>query len=438
MAAKWSNWARQQTCAPTRIERPANEEQLSEAVARAAREGLPVRPVGSGHSFTETCLTDGVLVDQSGMQRVLDVDPRTGLVKVEAGIKLHRLAAELHRHGLALENQGDIDKQSLAGALATATHGTGERFRNMSANVVGCRLVTATGEVVEIDEERDPDAWRAARVSVGALGVISQYTLRCVPAFRIHRIDELRPAAEVLGDLDALVAAHDHFEVMALPHTDKVLTYASRRTDRPATPPGRIAAWWNDDAVSNAGLGAACGLGRLLPGAVPGIARTMSGLIGRYEQLDDSHRVFAHERRVRFTEMEYAIPRAHAVEALERVRALIADRRLPVLFPVELRFTAPDDAFLSTAHGRDTAYVAVHQIARAEYEAFFRAVEAIMDEYEGRPHWGKRHFQTAATLAPRYPGWRDFQAVRARLDPEGVFTNDYVRRVLGPVGADLG
>ncbi|QNS02970.1 D-arabinono-1,4-lactone oxidase [Streptomyces xanthii] len=438
MAAKWSNWARQQTCAPARIERPANEEQLSEAVARAAREGLPVRPVGSGHSFTDTCLTDGVLVDQSGMQRVLDVDPRTGLVKVEAGIKLHRLAAELHRHGLALENQGDIDKQSLAGALATATHGTGERFRNMSANVVGCRLVTATGEVVEIDEERDPDTWRAARVSVGALGVISQYTLRCVPAFRIHRIDELRPAAEVLGDLDALVAAHDHFEVMALPHTDKVLTYASRRTDRPATPPGRIAAWWNDDAVSNAGLGAACGLGRLLPGAVPGIARTMSGLIGRYEQLDDSHRVFAHERRVRFTEMEYAIPRAHAVEALERVRALIADRRLPVLFPVELRFTAPDDAFLSTAHGRDTAYVAVHQIARAEYEAFFRAVEAIMDEYEGRPHWGKRHFQTAATLAPRYPGWRDFQAVRARLDPEGVFTNDYVRRVLGPVGADLG
>ncbi|MFI7008377.1 D-arabinono-1,4-lactone oxidase [Streptomyces sp. NPDC050145] len=438
MAAKWSNWARQQTCAPTRVERPANEEQLSEAVARAVREGLPVRPVGSGHSFTDTCLTDGVLVDQSGMQRVLEVDRTTGLVKVEAGIKLHRLAAELHRHGLALENQGDIDKQSLAGALATATHGTGERFRNMSANVVGCRLVTATGEVVEIDEARDPDAWRAARVSVGALGVISQYTLRCVPAFRIHRIDEIRPAAEVLGDLDALVAAHDHFEVMALPHTDKVLTYASRRTDRPATPPGRIAAWWNDDAVSNVGLGAACGLGRLLPGAVPGIARTMSGLIGRYEQLDDSHRVFAHERRVRFTEMEYAIPRAHAVEALERVRALISDRRLPVLFPVELRFTAPDDAFLSTAHGRDTAYVAVHQIARAEYETFFRAVEAIMDEYEGRPHWGKRHFQTAATLAPRYPGWQDFQAVRARLDPEGVFTNDYVRRVLGPVGADRG
>ncbi|MFJ9580468.1 D-arabinono-1,4-lactone oxidase [Streptomyces sp. NPDC101191] len=435
MAEKWRNWARQQTCTPARVERPANEEQLSDAVARAVRDGLRVRPVGSGHSFTAACLTDGVMVDQTGMQRVLDVDTASGLVTVEAGIKLHRLTAELHGHGLALENQGDIDTQSLAGALATATHGTGERFRNLSANVIGCRLVTATGEVLTIDEASAPDAWRAARVSLGALGVISHYTLRCVPAFRIHRIDEVRPAAAVLADLDRLVAAHDHFELLALPHTDKVLTYSSQRTDRPAAPPGRLTAWWNDDALPNAGLGAACRLGRLLPGAVPGIARAVAGVLGRYEQLDDSHRVYAHRRRVRFTEMEYAIPRAHAAEALERVRALIVDRRLPVLFPIELRFTAPDDAFLSTAHGRDTAYVAVHQVAGAEYEAFFRGVEAIMDEYEGRPHWGKRHFQTAATLAPRYPGWQDFQAVRARLDPEGTFTNDYVARVLGPAPA---
>ncbi|MFE6917719.1 D-arabinono-1,4-lactone oxidase [Streptomyces rubiginosohelvolus] len=438
MAAKWRNWARQQSCSPARIERPANERQLSEAIDRAGRDGLRVRPVGSGHSFTDTCLTDGVIVDQSAMQRVLDVDTETGLVKVEAGIKLHRLTAELHRYGLALENQGDIDKQSLAGALATATHGTGERFRNLSANVVGCRLVTATGEVVEIDEERDADAWRAARVSVGALGVISQYTLRCVPAFRIHRVDEVRPVTEVLADLDRLVAAHDHFEVLALPHTDKVLTYASRRTDRPAAPPRRLAAWWNDDVLSNVGLGAATHLARLVPGAAPRVARAMSGVVGRYEQLDDSHGVYAHERRVRFTEMEYAIPRAHAAEALQRVRTLIAERRLPVVFPIELRFTAPDDAFLSTAYGRDTAYLAVHHVVPAEYEAFFRAVEAIMDEYDGRPHWGKRHFQTAATLAARYPAWQEFQSVRARLDPDGMFTNDYIARVLGPVGAGTG
>jgi FAD-linked oxidoreductase len=438
MPEKWRNWARQQTCTPARIERPASEEQLSEAIARAARDGLRVRAVGSGHSFTDTCLTDGVMIDQTGMQRLLDVDAAAGLVTVEAGVKLHRLTAELHRHGLALENQGDIDTQSLAGALATATHGTGERFRNLSANVVGVRLVTATGEVVEVDEARDPDAWRAARVSVGALGVISQYTLRCVPAFRVHRIDEVRPAAEVLADLDRLVAIHDHFEVMALPHTDKVLTFASQRTDRAAAPPGRVAAWWNDDVLSNAGLGAACHLGRLIPNATPRIARTLSGLISRYEQLDDSHRVYAHKRRVRFTEMEYAIPRAHAVEALERVRALIVDRRIPVLFPIELRFTAPDDAFLSTAYGRETAYLAVHQVARAEYEPFFRAVEAIMDEYEGRPHWGKRHYQTAATLARRYPGWSGFQAVRARLDPDARFTNDYVARVLGQVEVRTG
>jgi FAD/FMN-containing dehydrogenase len=211
------------------------------------------------------------------------------------------------------------------------------------------------------------------------------------------------------------------------------LTLTSERTDRPAAPPGRIAAWWNDDVLSNVGLGAACQLGRLMPRATPGIARTLTKLISRYEQLEQSHHVYAHKRRVRFTEMEYAIPRAHAAEALERVRALIVAQRIPVLFPIEVRFTAPDDAFLSTAFGRDTAYIAVHQVARAPYEAFFRAVEAVMDQYQGRPHWGKRHFQTAETLAARYPAWDDFQAVRARLDPRGMFSNEYARRVLGPV-----
>ncbi|GAA4120849.1 L-gulono-1,4-lactone dehydrogenase [Nocardioides fonticola] len=432
MGELWSNWAGQQVCAPARVERPGSEDELAETVAKAAAEGRGVRPVGSGHSFTDTCLTDGVMIDQTHMQRLLDVDTATGRVTVEAGIKLHTLTAELARHGLALENQGDIDAQSLAGALATATHGTGARFRNLSAQVLGCRLVTASGEVLEIDEASDPDAWRAARVSLGALGVISQYTLQCVPAFRIHRIDEPRPIREVLAHLDELVEGHDHFEMLALPHTDTALTLASRRTDEPADPPGRFEAWLNDDFVPNTVVGALAGLGRRVPTQVPRIARLMARVAGRYEQLDASHRVFAHDRRVRFTEMEYAIPREHLAEAFSRVMAVIADRRLPVLFPIEVRFTAADDAFLSTAHGRETGYIAVHQVVGAEFETYFRAVEAIMDDYDGRPHWGKRHYQTAATLAPRYPGWEAFAAVRAHLDPEGVFTNDYVRRVLGP------
>jgi len=321
-----------------------------------------------------------------------------------------------------------VDPQTLAGAISTATHGTGAGFRNLSAQVTGLRLVDGSGEVRDL---REDDELRAARVSLGALGALSAVTLRCVPAFTIHRLDEPHPLDDVLPRLDELVEANDHWEAFVMPYTRRALALTSERTDRPPEPAGRATAFLRDVVLENAVLGLFCRTGRAFPGAIPFLNRRLAGLMGRAEHLDASNRVYANRRLVRFTEMEYGLPREHAAEALERVLALIERRRLPVGFPIELRVVAPDDALLSTAYERPTAYIAVHQYVGMEFESYFRAVEAIMDEYGGRPHWGKRHYQTAATLDPRYPEWSRFGEIRERFDPERRFENDYLRRVLG-------
>jgi L-gulono-1,4-lactone dehydrogenase len=424
MAEIWTNWAREQRCAPERIERPQSEEELQEIVARADR----VKAVGTGHSFSDIACSDGVMVDLSAMNRILDVDGQ--LVRVQAGIRIADCARQLAERGLALENQGDIDRQALAGAVATATHGTGVRFRNLSAQVERMRLVTASGETRDLEGEE----LLAGRVSLGALGVVSELTMRCVPAFTIHRVDEPRPLEEVLDGLDDSVDGNDHFELFVFPYASRALTLTSERTDRAPEPRPD----WRrrlDDRFENGAIGLASTLSRVAPRLAPTTNRTLTRLMSRDVHVDLSHRVYAHERNVRFTEMEYAISRAHAREALERVLDTVERRRLPVNFPIEVRFAAGDEAYLSTAHGRDTGYIAVHVSRGCEFETYFRAVERIMDDYDGRPHWGKRHYQTAATLRPRYPQWDRFQEVRARLDPDGVFANDYLARVLGPVGS---
>jgi L-gulonolactone oxidase len=422
----WTNWAREQRCAPERIERPQSEDELCEIVAGADR----VKAVGTGHSFTDIACTDGVMVDLTRLNRILDVDGE--LVRVQAGIKIADCARELADRGLALENQGDIDKQALAGAIATATHGTGARFRNLSAQVEAMRIVTADGEARDLHD----DDLLAGRVSLGALGVITELTMRCVPAFTIHRVDEPRPLADVLDGLDQAVDGNDHFEFFVFPYATKALTLTSQRTDSDPEPRPE---WRSrlEDRFENGAIGLATSLSRFVPGLAPTTNRTITRLMSKTTRIDLSHRIYAHERNVRFTEMEYAFPRPHAREALERVLDTVERRQLPVNFPIELRFAAGDDAFLSTAHGRETGYIAVHVSHGCEFETYFRAVERIMNDYEGRPHWGKRHYQSAATLRPRYPDWDRFQAVRARLDPEGKFANDYVDRVLGPVGAPV-
>jgi L-gulono-1,4-lactone dehydrogenase len=424
VTATWSNWAGDQTCRPERIVRPASRDELAREVAAAGK----VRVAGAGHSFTPAVLTDGTLLSLERMGRMLDVDGASGLVRVEAGITLHALSEALAMHGLAFENLGDIDVQSIAGATATGTHGTGARLRNLSASIRAVELTLADGSALEVD---GGDELLAARVSIGALGVVSAVTIQAVPAFTLEGVDAPAPLEETLARLDEHIAANEHFEFFTFPHSPLALTRTNNRTDAPPRDRGRARAWAEDILLKNHAFALACTVGRARPKWIPALNRGVSRAAGTSRRIERSDRIFASPRRVRFTEMEYAIPRAHVADAVRAVRDVVERRGFAVPFPLEVRFVARDDALLSPAGGRDTAYVAVHMFRGMEWEPYFRAVEAIMDGYDGRPHWGKRHFQTAATLRPRYPGFDRFLAVRDRLDPDRAFTNAYVAQVLG-------
>lgn len=432
----WRNWAGDEGCAPVAVERPGSVGEIAAALERAARGGERVRVAGSGHSFTDVACTDGRLLHLDRMDRVLDVDRTSGRVRVEGGITIHALSAALASHGLAFENLGDIDVQTISGAISTATHGTGARLRNLSAQVESIELVLADGTTLTCGVgDADPTTYLAARVGVGSLGVIAAATLRCVPAFTLRGVDKPAPLAETLDRLEQLGEENDHFELFVFPHCDTALTRTNTRVDEPPRPRSDARAWLEDVALTNHAFHAFCLAGRALPRLIPQLNRTVTRVAGSSVRVDRSDRIFASPRLVRFTEMEYALPRDCTAEAVRRVLELIPAHGFHVPFPIEVRLVAPDDAFLSPAHERPTGYVAVHMFKGMAWGPYFRAVEAVMDEFGGRPHWGKRHFQTAETLRPRYPRWDDYQSVRARLDPEGRFANPYAERVLGPVGA---
>jgi L-gulonolactone oxidase len=431
VTATWRNWTGDQRCDPAEVVRPRNRDELATAIAAAGDAGRTVSVAGAGHSFTEAALTDGTMIDLAGLGGTIDADPASGLVKVGAGTVLADLNEELHRLGLAMENLGDIDRQTVAGAISTGTHGTGAKLRNISAQVEAVELIGGDGSVRELDGST-PDLLRAARVGVGALGAISAVTLRCVPAFVLERIDSPQPREEVLDGFDRRAEANDHFELFTFPYADSALVLERNRVEGAPRPRGKVASYLNDIVLENWALEALSAAGRWLPKAIPALSRLAATLASGGKTIDRSDRVFASERRVRFTEMEYGVPREHGPQAARRVIEWVRARRYPVFFPIEMRVAAGDDALLSPSHERDTAYIAVHQYRGMEWRPYFEAVEEIMRDYGGRPHWGKRHFQTVETLAPLYPEWEKFQAARDELDPKRVFTNEYAARVLGP------
>jgi L-gulono-1,4-lactone dehydrogenase len=430
MAHTWRNWTGDQRCVPVELVRPRDRDELVAAIAAAADPAHTVSVAGAGHSFTEAAMTDGTMIDVGALGGVIDADPSSGLVRVGAGTVLADLNRELDRLGLAMENLGDIDRQTIAGAISTGTHGTGAKLCNISAQVEAVEIVTADGTVRELDAST-PELLAAARVGIGALGAISAVTLRCVPAFTLLRVDTPQPREEVLDSFDERAAANDHFELFTFPYADSALVLERNRVEGPPRPRGRLAAYLNDIVLENWALEALSAAGRLAPRAIPRLSRLAAALASGGRTTDRSDRVFASERHVRFTEMEYGVPREHGPVAARRVIEWVRENRYPVFFPIEMRVAAGDDALLSPSHDRDTAYIAVHQYRGMEWRPYFEAVEGIMREHGGRPHWGKRHFQTAATLAPLYPRWDAFRAARDELDPGRVFANEYARRVLG-------
>jgi L-gulono-1,4-lactone dehydrogenase len=429
--APWRNWGRSQHVTPAHTARPSSIEDVV-AVVNAARErGLTVKAVGAGHSFTSIAATDGVQLDLSALDGVWEVDGNR--VTLGAGTNLYQLPALLDPLGLALTNMGDIDRQTIAGATSTGTHGTGALFGGIATQIRAVTLVTAAGEILRVSETQNPELLPAVALGLGALGILVDVTIECVPSFALHAVEIPEPLEEVLDDFAARATGVDHFEFYWFPHTDTALTKSNTRLPG-ETPPVRqsaVAAWVDDELLSNGVFALTCGLGTMAPGVIPGINRIADKLVAKRDITDASHRIFVADRRVRFREMEYAIPREHVPEALRAIRTLVAERGWKISFPIEVRVAAADDLWLSTASGRESGYIAVHRYYREDPTAYFEGVEAIMRGFGGRPHWGKMHFQDANSLAAVYPRFDDFRAVRERLDPERVFTNDYLRKVLG-------
>ncbi|MFF2053973.1 D-arabinono-1,4-lactone oxidase [Leifsonia sp. NPDC058194] len=429
----WRNWGRSESIRPQRIERPATPEAVQRAVAAAARQGMRVKAIGAGHSFTAISAAPGVLLDLEGLSGVLDVDLERGRVTLAAGTHLHQLPALLRPHGLALQNMGDIDRQTIAGATSTGTHGTGGSFGGLATQIVALTLVIGSGEVLRITETENADLLPAARLGLGALGVILDVTIQCVPAFLLKAVERPEPLQDVLDGYLDRSAAEDHFEFYWFPHTETALTKTNTRlplTEQraPLSPVGR---WMDDELLANGLYRGVCAVGTAVPAIVPPFSRLAQKLTGNRDFTDHSPRVYVTNRTVRFREMEYAIPRDAVPEALADVKALIEKRGWRISFPIEVRSAAADENWLSTAYGRETGYIAVHRYYREDPSAYFHAVEEIMTAHGGRPHWGKMHYRDADSLRAVYPRFDDFLAVRDRLDPERRFENSYLRRVLG-------
>ena len=426
----WKNWSGTVQSPRTPVLAPDSAAALAGVLAAAARDGKPVRMVGAGHSFSPLVACDGVIVSLDKLQGILAVDTTTRIARVHAGTRLFALGSALAQHGLAMENLGDINVQSIAGATSTGTHGTGATFGNLATQVAALKFVTADGREVTASPGENPDLFAGGRVGLGSLGALTEVSLRLVPAFRLKLERGRMDLEDCLAQADALVAANRQFEFYWLPHTETVLTKKWNVTDAPVDEVG-LGRWVSDVLLENIAFGALCRLGKAVPALCPPLSRFCASLVSHSEQVDASWSMLSTVRAVRFNEMEWSVPAARAADALREIKALIARREFPLMFPLEVRWVKGDDIWLSANHGRDSVHISVHQYAGMPHEAYFDAVQAIALNHGGRPHWGKVHSLKAAQLARLYPRWDDFLALREKMDPAGVFLTPYLRGIFG-------
>lgn len=431
MPREWVNWGQTATCTPARVEVPESVERIQELVSAARSEGTQVKVVGTGHSFTDIACTTGIQVRLDRLTGLVDSDAQACTATVRAGTTVLACADLLDSCGLGFRNLGDIGYQTVAGAISTGTHGTSATRPSISGQVAALTLVTGTGEVLHCSADENPDVFAAARVGLGALGIITEVTLACEPAYNLETYEYGDDWRTVVDSIDELVATNEHFEFFWFPYTEVALVTRHNRTHQPRSSVNQLKKWFSTVVIGNYLWEGYLRSGRRNPARIPEINRKVVGKVEQSRRIARSDAAFTNERRVRFVEMEYNIPRAEIVPVLERIRALIDREKYAVSFPVEVRFGPAEESWLSPAYDRESAWVAVHMYQGMPYHEYFEAVQEIMNWVDGRPHWGKLHFQTAETLAQRYPRWDDFKAVRDRLDPDRVFANNYLDRVLG-------
>ncbi len=430
MASTWKNWAGNEIAHPTSIESPRSEEEVVSIVRSAADRGEKVKIPGSGHSFTPAAVTDGRMVRINALSGIYSIDRSRMEVRVGAGTTLSDLNRLLAAEGLAMANLGDIAYQTVAGAISTSTHGTGVALPGLAAQVTAMRIVDGHGNLVECNSEKNSEILDVARVSVGALGAITECTIRVVDAFRLHAHEQPMRLDDVLDNIDELRLSNDHFEFFWIPHTKWALTKRNNRTDEALDPLPKVRGWIEKTFMENFAFGAVCKVGKMRPALIPRLATALPSS-GARTYINDSYKIFASPRLVKFYEMEHALPAASLAPALREIRAMVEKKGYLLNFPVEVRFTGPDDVPLSTGYQRESAYIAVHVYKGMEYGPFFKDVEDILRRYDARPHWGKVHHREKDELSTLYPRFNDFLSMRDRLDPQRTFSNRYTERIFG-------
>ena len=419
------NWSGIVRFTPKNVYTPETELALIALVKKCHQQKCHIRVIGSGHSFTRLIETNDTLISLDKLQGIINVDRDAHQVTVWGGTKIKVLGEHLASVGLAQINLGDIDVQSIAGAISTGTHGSGATLGSVATQVVGMRLVTASGDVIDCSETEHRDIFKAAQVSMGMLGIITQVTLQCMPAYTLDYHWYKQSLQDVIHNLDKL-KQHRHFEFYWLPHTETTLVKTMNITNQPAQSKS-LFRQFNENVLENLVFWGFSATARKFPEQSKRIARMMSTLISNGHDVTASHETFATVRMVKFQEMEYNIPAEYFVDCLCAIKAAITREDVSVHFPLECRFVAADDIPLSPAYQRDSAYIAVHMFKGMDYRPYFNLVEDIFRSYNGRPHWGKLHTRTAAELQTLYPQWDHFMDLRAQLDPDGCFLNDYLR-----------
>ncbi|MGD1934935.1 MAG: D-arabinono-1,4-lactone oxidase [Candidatus Phaeomarinobacter sp.] len=433
----WTNWSGALTCAPSSYIEAGSEDEIRAAIQEAAAQGRgPVRAPGTGHSFTPIVITDGTMINIDAHAGLVDVDSAAARARLKAGTKISDLGAPLLEAGLALANQGDINRQSIAGAISTGTHGTGLTLGSVSAQAAGLRIATADGGTINCSADENPEVFTAGRVSLGTLGIITEFVLQCLPAYSLRETGGRMAVTDVFAQMETLVSDNRHFEFFWFPFADDVLVKFLNTTDEPARPPRD-----SGGGMEQFAMVAACEISRFAPFMRGPLQRFLTNNAGaRYMGADEfsqkskvrhAYQAFPSDRDVRFNEMEFSVPLEQGPECAQELAEYMRKRGGNFIFPIEYRTIKGDDIWLSPFQGRDSVSISIHQYAKQDYRRLFDGAEAIFRNYGGRPHWGKLHTLTARELAPLYPHWDDFQAVRKRLDPKGLFLTPYLARLFG-------
>lgn len=423
------NWSGYIQWNPKQTFYPKSEEEISDIVKTAIQQNCKVRIIGSGHSFTPLCKTDDFLISLDEYQGVCSIDKTTKQATVKAGTKLNKLNKLLAKEGLALENLGDIDVQSIAGAISTGTHGTGTAFGNISTQIRKIRFVNGLGEVVICSPDDKPEVFKAAQISLGALGIITEITLQCVPAYNLELKIAKNTLDEILEKYPTINKENRHFEFYWFPNTKYVMTKELNVTQETPSK-SSFSNYLQEEVLENYAFQLICEMSYLVPSWTKSISNFAAKTISSHRKVQQSHNVFSTSRIVRFNEIEYNIPIEAYTEVKKELVNWIDKNNKDVMFPIENRFVKGDEIYLSPAYKRDSAYIAVHVYHKKDFKKYFDALEAIFRAHSGRPHWGKMHQLTTDDIYKLYPEFETFKTVRLEQDPNGVFLSPYISKLL--------